>query len=98
MLVPAAQIDFEEISDTFYGYGLALDTYLERQRIHHIGDISGFSSALAYYPKELLTVVVLSNLETAAARKIGEELAAIVLGYSFEQTVHVYDASPFPQA
>ena len=80
MLVPAARVDLEEHPDTFYGYGLALDTYLERQRIHHLGSISGFSSALAYYPERMLTVVVLSNLETAVTRKISEELAAIILG------------------
>ncbi|MGC1524567.1 MAG: serine hydrolase domain-containing protein [Phormidesmis sp.] len=79
MLVPAARVDLEEHPDTFYGYGLALDTYLERQRIHHLGSISGFSSALAYYPERMLTVVVLSNLETAVTRKISEELAATIL-------------------
>lgn len=85
MIAPAVQIGLEESSDTFYGYGLALDTCLERQRIHHLGGLSGFASALAYYPEERLTVVVLSNLETAASGKIGEDLATIILGYPFER-------------
>ncbi|MGB3300590.1 MAG: serine hydrolase domain-containing protein [Phormidesmis sp.] len=78
MLTPAVQIELEESSDTFYCYGLALDTHLERSRIHHLGGISGFTSALAYYPKERLTVVVLSNFEAAAVRQISEGLASIV--------------------
>ena len=56
MLTPAVQIDPKESPDTFYSYGLALDTHLERQRIHHLGGISGFASTLAYYPKEKFTV------------------------------------------
>ena len=79
MLTPVVQIDSEESTDTFYCYGLALDTYLERSRIHHIGGISGFASTLAYYPNEKLTVVVLSNFETATVRAVGEELAMIML-------------------
>lgn len=78
MLTPVVQIDSEESTDTFYCYGLALDTYLERSRIHHLGGISGFASALAYYPNEKLTVVVLSNFETATVRAMGEELAMIM--------------------
>lgn len=82
MFTPAVPINLEESSDTCYGYGLALDTHLERSRIHHLGGLSGFASALAYYPTEKLTVVVLSNLETAVVRQVGEGLAAIVLGIS----------------
>ncbi|MGC1306462.1 MAG: serine hydrolase domain-containing protein [Phormidesmis sp.] len=82
LLAPAVQMALKESPDTFYSYGLVLDTYLERQRIHHVGGISGFASALAYYPEKMLTVIVLSNFETAVSRQIGEGLAAIVLGYS----------------
>lgn len=82
MLTPAVQIDPKESPDTFYCYGLALDTHLERSRIHHLGGISGFSSALAYYPQERLTVAVLSNFEAAVAKQIGEKLATIVFGDS----------------
>ena len=78
MLTPVVQIDSEESTDTFYCYGLALDTYLERSRIHHLGGIGGFASALTYYPKEKLTVVVLSNFETATVRAMGEALAMIM--------------------
>lgn len=79
---PAVRMEFEESPDAFYSYGLVIDTHLERQRIHHVGGISGFTSALAYYPKEMLTIVVLSNFETAVSRRINEGLAEIALGYS----------------
>ncbi|PZO46348.1 MAG: serine hydrolase [Phormidesmis priestleyi] len=78
MLTPVVQIDIAETPDAFYCYGVALDTYLERSRIHHLGGISGFASALAYYPKEKLTIAVLSNFEAATVQSIGEELATIM--------------------
>ena len=37
-----------------------------------------------YYPEENLTVVVLSNLETAVSGTIAADLAAIVLGEPYE--------------
>lgn len=78
MLMPVAQMDIAETPDAFYCYGVALDTYLERSRIHHLGGLSGFASALAYYPKEKLTIAVLSNFEAATVQSIGEELAMIM--------------------
>ncbi len=84
LLPPAVKMEPEVSPDAFYGYGLVLDTHLARQRIHHGGGISGFTSALAYYPKEVLTVVVLSNLETAVSGRIAADLAAIALGEPYE--------------
>ena len=78
MLTPVVQIDIAESPDAFYCYGVALDNYLERSRIHHLGGLSGFASALAYYPKEKLTIAVLSNFEAAPVQAIGEALAMII--------------------
>lgn len=84
LLTPAVQIEPEKSPDTFYGYGLVLDTQAGQQRIHHAGGISGFASALAYYPEEALTVVVLSNLQTAVSGEIAGQLAAIVFGKPYK--------------
>lgn len=71
-------------ADAFYGYGLVLDSHLGRQRINHGGGISGFSSYLAYYPEETLTVAVLSNFENASSGPLAVDLAAIVFGEPYE--------------
>ncbi|MGB3294479.1 MAG: serine hydrolase domain-containing protein, partial [Phormidesmis sp.] len=86
LLIPAVKMELEKIPDAFYSYGLVLDTHLERQRIHHVGGISGFDSALTYYPDDRLTIVVLSNLETAATGQIAEGLAAIVFERVFKHS------------
>jgi len=60
-----------------YGYGLSLVPLDGRRRVGHNGDITGFMSALAYYPDADLTVAVLTNrarhwpevIERAVARK-----------------------------
>ncbi|HEY9401545.1 MAG TPA: serine hydrolase domain-containing protein [Pyrinomonadaceae bacterium] len=60
-----------------YGYGLSLVPLDGLRRVGHNGDITGFMSALAYYPDADLTVAVLTNrarhwpevIERAVARK-----------------------------
>lgn len=70
--------------ESFYGYGLVVDTHLGQPRIHHNGGISGFSSALIHYPEAALTVTVLSNLETATVGQIAADLAAIAFDKPYE--------------
>ncbi|MEM9906113.1 MAG: serine hydrolase domain-containing protein, partial [Cyanobacteria bacterium P01_D01_bin.44] len=78
LLSPVAKMDTPEDSpDAFYGYGLVLDSHLERQRIHHNGGISGFLSVLAYYPDETLTISVLTNFGNQPPGPIADDLAAI---------------------
>ena len=84
MMTPAVQMEPEENPDVFYGYGLVIDNHSGRQRIHHNGGISGFASSLTRYPNEALTIVVLSNLETALPGRIAEDLAAIAFGEPYE--------------
>lgn len=64
-----------ESLDAFYGYGLVHDTHLGYQLVYHSGRINGFSTTLAYYPEEKLTIGVLSNLENSLPEKIVEALA-----------------------
>lgn len=85
LVQPIVQMEPESNPGLFYGYGLVVDTHFEQPRIHHNGGISGFASALSYYPKERLTVAVLSNLETAAVDRVVEDLAAIAFDQPYER-------------
>jgi CubicO group peptidase (beta-lactamase class C family) len=59
-------------------YALGVRVYLSegRKRIEHGGSIAGFSSSLAHYPDDGVTVVVLSNLSTRITADLGRQLAA----------------------
>jgi len=50
-----------------YGYGWQIRQYFERTIYNHTGGIDGFSSHLAYYPDDAMTIVVLSNVENDSA-------------------------------
>ncbi|MBV9302724.1 MAG: beta-lactamase family protein [Acidobacteriaceae bacterium] len=66
------------------GYGWAIETQFGRKMISHEGGIEGFVSKIARFPDEHTTIIVLSNLETAAITKISKDLAAIVFGEKYE--------------
>jgi CubicO group peptidase (beta-lactamase class C family) len=63
-----------------YGCGLLVRTVNGLNVIDHGGGIEGFSTMLAYYPDDKLTVVVLGNLEGEAPVEIADSLAAIAHG------------------
>jgi len=84
LMQPVVPMEAEVSPDTFYGYGLVVDTQFGRQRIHHAGGISGFASSVAHYPAEALTITVLSNSETTASSRIAEDLAAIAFNQPYE--------------
>jgi CubicO group peptidase (beta-lactamase class C family) len=73
-----------------YGLGLLIETVddlrisgtlMERRgkEIEHGGRIQGFNSALAYYPKDDLTVAILSNLNGDGPGAMRRELARLAL-------------------
>ncbi len=84
MMTPIVQMEPAENPDAFYGYGLVIDNHLGRQRVQHNGGISGFASSLAYYPGEALSIVALSNFETALSSRIVKDLAAITFSEPYE--------------
>lgn len=45
-----------------YGYGWQIRQFFERDVYNHTGEIDGFSTHIAYYPGEDLTVIVFSNV------------------------------------
>jgi len=66
-----------------YAFGLAVHTIGGHKAIDHGGGIEGFSTFLAYYPEDKLTVVALSNLN-GAPDAIVTRLAALAHGEKVE--------------
>lgn len=63
-----------------YGMGLGVLPLDGRPRISHGGLIGGFSAAAAYYPRDDLTIAVLTNLAFVPAAAIERDIARAVLG------------------
>jgi CubicO group peptidase (beta-lactamase class C family) len=63
-----------------YAFGLAVHTANGHKVIEHNGGIEGFNTALAYYPDDKLTVVVLANLNGQAPEQVASNLAALAHG------------------
>jgi CubicO group peptidase (beta-lactamase class C family) len=67
-----------------YGYGFGITNQFNRKMISHGGGIDGFSTYIARYPDDRVTVIVLSNLEQAKSGMFAKDLAAIVFGEKYE--------------
>lgn len=67
-----------------YAYGIEADSLLQHPRIWHNGGIHGFSAYLAYYPKEDMTIVCLSNNEYFIIDRLGTALGKIMYGQQIE--------------
>lgn len=63
-----------------YGYGVVVGALQGHAQVAHSGGINGFSSWLATYPEDRLTVVVLTNNASGQAPVLGAALARLVLG------------------
>ncbi|MEE9394502.1 MAG: serine hydrolase [Planctomycetota bacterium] len=50
-----------DIGPSSYGMGWMIDSYRGRQRIHHGGNIDGFSALVAHFPNDGFGVVALAN-------------------------------------
>jgi CubicO group peptidase (beta-lactamase class C family) len=60
-----------------YALGVRVHVSQGHKLIEHGGSISGFSSFLAHYPDEAVTVVVLSNVSTRITRDLARDLASV---------------------
>lgn len=67
------------------GYGWFITKHLNRDRFQMNGRSPGFSSYVGIYPKEGLTVIVLSNNYVSLPADVGKWLAALVLNEPFEK-------------
>jgi len=65
---------------TGYGFGLGVDSLAGHARVSHSGGINGFSSYLAYFPDDGVTVAVLDNTEDASPGRLADHLARVALG------------------
>lgn len=74
----------EEQEGEYYGYGWKIDTKNGRDRVSHNGGIEGFVAHFAQYPREQISIIVLSNLQTSPILKIEQDLAAIIFGEPYE--------------
>jgi CubicO group peptidase (beta-lactamase class C family) len=77
-----------------YGYGLGIQTKSSRKMISHGGGINGFSTFIARYADEKITLVVLRNADYGSPNpgQITQDLAAIAFGEKYDipkQTVAV---------
>ena len=63
-----------------YGFGWFLDPYKGHERMWHYGETVGFRTSIQRFPKEKLTVVVLSNRAEAEAPELGLKVAELFLG------------------
>ena len=84
LMQPAVLVEPETSDDTFYGYGMVIDSQFGQRHVHHSGRINGFESSLAHFPESSLTIAVLSNLETGVAFHIAEDLAAIAFDRPYQ--------------
>ena len=69
-----------------YGFGLEVNREGKHKIIEHGGAIQGFNTALAYYPEDKLTVVVLRNVvvDGPSPDALAHELAAVAHGETME--------------
>ena len=63
-----------------YAFGLEVSRHSGRSVIQHGGSINGFSSRLAYFPDDEVTVIALSNLRGSGADSVVEKLGALAHG------------------
>lgn len=69
-----------------YGYGLGIQTKFGRKMVGHGGGINGFSTFIARFPAEKVTMVVLRNADygSPSPDRISLDLAAIAFGEKYE--------------
>jgi CubicO group peptidase (beta-lactamase class C family) len=63
-----------------YGFGYVISTQDGHPVWWHNGHVAGFSSIIARYPEDRLTIIVLSNDDGAPVEHFSQDLAALYLG------------------
>ena len=88
MFTPKVVVRAEEDGKGYYhGYGGIICTHYERKLLYHGGGIDGFSTRIARYPDERISIIVLTNIDAASATPvvpIANDLAAILFGEPYE--------------
>ncbi|BCL39859.1 serine hydrolase [Nostoc sp. MS1] len=100
MFTPQVVILEKEDGKGFYhGYGGIICTHLERKLLYTGGGIDGFSTRIARYPDEQISIIVLTNIDAAVVTPvvpIANDLAAILFGkpYDLPQQRQVIELDP----
>lgn len=66
------------------GYGWFITKHLNRDRYQMNGRAPGFSSYVGIYPKEKLSVIILSNSYVSLPADVGKSVAAVILNEQYE--------------
>lgn len=77
-----------------YGYGWQVRRFFDRRIYNHTGGIDGFSSHLAHYPDQELTIVVLSNVESDSAILRACDVASLLFEWRPARDVTDSDLTP----
>ncbi len=70
--------------DAGYAYGWGIGKQFDHKEISHGGGIYGFATEISRFPDDRVTVIVLSNIQSAPAGQIAKNLAAIVFGAKYD--------------
>jgi D-alanyl-D-alanine carboxypeptidase len=67
-------------SKTKYGYGLEILDVAGHRIFSHGGSTLGYTSYMAYYPDDRLTIIILTNVQGQEPRSMERKIASLVLG------------------
>ncbi len=71
-----------EVTPSSYGMGWFVDNYRGHSRVHHGGNIDGFSALISFFPKDGIGFVVLANKNgTSLPELLVRHAADLILGY-----------------
>lgn len=65
-------------SDWSYGYGWVIGEMNDHQAVDHGGGIEGFATQIRRFPEDKVTIIVLSNRDTARVGDILDQIAHFV--------------------
>jgi CubicO group peptidase (beta-lactamase class C family) len=91
MVVKHASTQREE--KKIYGYGWYLSASSQR-KYYHGGGTWGYSSWLAYYPDDDVTIIILCNVSTLPMDAIGSDIERMVFGLPFEMPKNIDEIDP----
>jgi CubicO group peptidase (beta-lactamase class C family) len=74
----------ESVPGASFGYGWFTNKWFDHQMIGHNGVLEGFRAMIARFPEKRVTVIVLTNNESAFSGKTAKDLAAIVFGAAYK--------------
>ncbi len=72
-----------EIENNTYGLGWFIDNG-KLKKYYHGGGTWGYSSYLALYPKNKISIIILSNISTLPIKSIGRDIEKMVFNLPFE--------------